>query len=74
MPVLYLPKSRPTVPPVTELSWAHTDGVELPEGMCSVQLSPTWSPRIEESARRRSDLPDIMVSPHPARSWLSTGR
>ena len=61
MPVLYLPKSRPTLPPTAELSWTHTDDLALSERMSTIPLTPTWGPHAEENACRREDLPQVTV-------------
>ncbi|KAI0747969.1 hypothetical protein C8Q80DRAFT_1103392, partial [Daedaleopsis nitida] len=58
VPVLYLPKSRPTLPPVVDMPWARTDIWDDPR-METVTISPTWLARSDANATQRDDLPQI---------------
>ncbi|KAH9908251.1 uncharacterized protein BXZ73DRAFT_60000 [Epithele typhae] len=67
--VLYLPKTRPTLPPVEALPWAHVENSL--ERMCTVPLMPVWNPKLEEAARRRDDLPQISVTMPDSKCFAS---
>ncbi|KAI9064271.1 hypothetical protein FKP32DRAFT_1591697 [Trametes sanguinea] len=62
VPVLYLPKSRPTSPPLENIPWsARVDG-ENDERVCCMQLSPTWPNRSEPHPQHLEELPVVSLT------------
>ncbi|CDO70747.1 hypothetical protein BN946_scf184798.g62 [Trametes cinnabarina] len=72
VPVLYLPKSRPTSPPLEHIPWsARVDG-ENDERVRCIQLSPTWPGRSESnSPPYLEELPVISLTLPSAQSFAS---
>ncbi|TFK81690.1 hypothetical protein K466DRAFT_591078 [Polyporus arcularius HHB13444] len=67
--VLYLPKSRPSLPPVEDMPSTRMDSLADPRWR-TVELSPTWPGRTE-AAQQREDIPTISFTMPSGRCYAS---
>ncbi|KAI0781095.1 hypothetical protein BD413DRAFT_20835 [Trametes elegans] len=62
IPVLYLPKSRPAMPPLEQIPWASRINSTTDERVCDIALNPTWPAHADAHSHKVEDLPVITLT------------
>ncbi|KAI0361932.1 hypothetical protein OH77DRAFT_1389191 [Trametes cingulata] len=71
VPLLYLPKSRPIMPPLERIPWTSRVDSATDERVCDITLTPTWANRSDANSQHAEDLPVISLTMPTSKCFAS---
>ncbi|KAI0664965.1 hypothetical protein C8Q70DRAFT_22650 [Cubamyces menziesii] len=71
VPILYLPKSRPLMPPLDNIPWSARVDSESDERVCTTNVCPVWPGRHDANSCDREDLPVISLTMSTSKRFAS---